>query len=54
MTNLGLQNIEAFQSRAEEFYKFFEEPIFFDAIVSRSTAQMDVMVDYARPLLRLG
>ena len=54
MTNLGLQNIEAFQSRAEEFYKFFEEPIFFDAIVSRSTAQMDIMIDYARPLLRLG
>ena len=54
MTSLGLQNIEAFQARAEEFHKLFEEPIFFDAIVSRSTAQMDVMIEYARPLLRLG
>ena len=54
MTSLGLQNIEAFQARAEEFQKLFDEPIYFDAIVSRSTAQMDIMIDYARPLLKLG
>lgn len=51
---LGLVNVEAFQSRAEEFLSLFEERVHFDTIISRATADMSVMIDYARPLLGLG
>lgn len=52
LRELHLDNIEAIQSRAEDFMRHHRKTKQFDIIVSRALADVDVLVKLAAPLLK--
>lgn len=49
---LGLQNIEAVHSRAEDYAK--EKREFFDIVVARAVASLETLVEYLLPFVKVG
>lgn len=50
---LWLENIKTINSRAEELWNDLEQRESFDVIVSRATAFLPVLIEYALPLLKV-
>lgn len=51
---LGLQNIECFHGRAEEFARMNEHREGYDVTVSRAVAGLNVLLEYDVPFLKTG
>jgi 16S rRNA (guanine527-N7)-methyltransferase len=51
---LGLENVEVIQARAEDLGQKAEHREKYDCAVARAVAQMNVLVEYLLPLVKIG